>query len=153
MKKELLQKMTYQDIIELVEAVEAVFDDEIYAGRNPNEMFPTPEAYYTEVLRRLRKENDCPPPLSERYPIVLDAAEKATGRKLTNGRTSDDTIIRAFVSYKLHGEGYSYPQIGSFMRRDHATINLLSFKMRDMFSVPNAYKDEIAMYNTFIGLL
>lgn len=152
MNPDLLRHLTWQDIVEITEESESVFDDEIYAGKNPNESFPTPESYYEEVLRRLRKKHKCLPPIGERYDIVLAAAQVAVGRQITAERSAENTLIRSLVAYRLHNDGYSYHEIGGYMRRDHSTVTHLYFKMRDMLSVPGAYKEEMRVYEKFESL-
>lgn len=153
MKPSILRNLTWEDILEIVIETEAVFDDEVQEGRNPNETFQSPETYYKEVLRRLRGQNDVPPPIEERYPTVLQAAEQATSWMLTDSRERENTLIRQFVAYKLHGEGYSYTEIGKIMHRDHSTITHLAYRMRDMLSLPNAYKWEVQQFKRFEEIL
>ena len=152
MRQELLKAMTWQDLVEIVEETESVFDDEIYDGKNPNETFTTPESYYKEVMRRLRDKYKSVMPIVERYPVVLEAAQQATGTILSNSRSRENTFVRCLVAHKLHTEGYSYHEIGKMMKRDHSTITHLFFNMADMLSVPEAYKEEIERYREFIEL-
>lgn len=149
MRRDLLRQMTWEDVLEIVCETEAVFDEEVQDGRNPNETFQSPKSYYTEVIRRLRNKYRILPPIEERYPIVLKAAEQATSWFLTESRERENTLIRAFVSYHLHEEGYSYSEIGKMMKRDHSTITHLAYKMRDMLSLPNAYKWEVQQFRRF----
>ena len=153
MKKKLLQALTWMDIVEIVEASNDLFDAEIYQQRNPNETYPDTESFYKGVLQRLRKSNDCPPPIEERYPVVLDAAEQATGWKLSDLRTSENTLIRLFVAHRLHNEGYSYSQIGRQMKRDHSSITHMYKRVEEMMSVPFAFKEELKLYEKFNELL
>lgn len=147
-----LQTLSWRDIVEIVEMSNDVFDDEVYAGRNPNETYPTTEAYYRAVLRRLRKANNMPPPVDERFPQILKAAETVVGCKLTDTRSMPNTMIRSFVAYRMHKEGYSHHEAGVYLERDHATMTYLYYKVADMFSVPDAYKEEIEMLERFESL-
>lgn len=149
MNASLLRQLVWEDLVEIVTEADAVFDGEAQAGRDPNESFPTPDSFYTEVLRRLRENHNVAPPVSDRYPVVLRAAESATGRKLTRTRESGNTIIRAFISYRLRREGYSYSEIANRMGRDHATVVYLDRKMRDMLSIPFAYQKETSQFKKF----
>ena len=147
MKPHLLKQMTWEDVKEISDMIDSLivpFDDD---EKTEDEVF------YTEVLRRLRGQNGVPPPIEERYPVVLQAAEQATSWLLTDSRERENTLIRQFVAYKLHGDGYSYTEIGKIMHRDHSTITHLSYRMRDMLSLPNAYKWEVQQYKRFEELL
>lgn len=147
MKPHLLKQMTWEDVKEISDMIDSLivpFDDD---EKTEDEVF------YTEVLRRLRGQNGVPPPIEERYPVVLQAAEQATSWLLTDSRERENTLIRQFVAYKLHGEGYSYTEIGKIMHRDHSTITHLAYRMRDMLSLPNAYKWEVQQYKRFEELL
>lgn len=153
MNKSILRNMTWEDVLEIVCATEAVFDDEVQEGRNPNDTFQSPQTYYTEVLRRLRGQNGVPPPIEETFPKVLQAAEQATSWMLTDSRERENTLIRSFVAYKLHEIGYSYSEIGKMLKRDHSTITNLVHRVRDMLSLPNAYKWEVQQFKRFEEML
>lgn len=105
------------------------------------------------ILRYLRNENNVPPPIEERYPGVLACAEIVCGQPLTDSRERQNTLIRQFVAFRLHNEGYSYSEIGKVMHRDHSTITHLAYCMRDMLSLPNAYKWEVQQYKRFEEML
>lgn len=153
MRKSLLKQMTWQDVQEIW------FTTDHVLRSIPEELEKWPEwAFNTstrfgQALRVLRGENGVPPPIEERYPIVLQAAEQATLWTLTDSRERQNTLIRSFVAYKLHGEGYSYTEIGKIMHRDHSTITHLAYRMRDMLSLPNAYKWEVQQYKRFEEML
>lgn len=110
------------------------------------------EAIGREVLRRLRERYAVRPPVTERHDAVLYAAIQATGRQLTATRNPADTLIRAMVAHRLRKEGYSNSEIGRAMGRDHSSVTHLDKKMRDMLSVPGAYKDEMRIYEKFESL-
>ena len=143
MRPYLLKQMTWEDVKEIVSvALSTPFYE------------PTPEdECYKEFLRILRNENNIPPPIEETYPKALQAAEQATSWMLTDTRERENTIIRSFVAYKLHNDGYSYSEIGKVMKRDHSTITNLVHRMRDMLSLPNAYKWEVQQYKRFEEML
>ena len=152
MNTNVLRQMSWVDIVEIVEATELLFDGEVEEGRNPNVVFPSPKAYYSEVLRRLREKYGILPPIEERYPIVLKAAESAVSWFLTDSRERENTLIRCFVAYRLRADGYICSEIGKIMHRDHSTVSILANKMRDMLSVPKAYRWEIQLFERFEGL-
>ena len=139
MNKSILRNLTWEDVKEIVNTA---LNTPFYA--------PTPEdECYKEVLRILRGKNGVPPPIEERYPAVLRAAEQATSWMLTDSRERENSLIRSFVAYKLHGDGYSFSEIGKMLKRDHSTIAHLVYRMRDMLSVPGAYKWELQQFKRF----
>lgn len=150
MKPHLLKQMTWEEVKEIVNLADAIITP---TSREFPVCWANEEDYYAEVLRRLRGQNGVPPPIEERYPVVLQAAEQATSWTLTNSREKENTLVRCFIAHKLHDDGYSYTEIGKIMHRDHSTITHLVFRMRDMLSLPIAYKWEVKQYNSFEELL
>ena len=148
MKPSVLRNLTWEEVKEISEMIDSLmmipFDEVEMRGE---------EEFYTEVLSQLRGQNGVPPPIEERYPLVLRAAEQATSWLLTDSRERENTLIRQFVAYKMHGDGYSYSEIGKMMKRDHSTITNLVHRMRDMLSLPNAYKWEVQQYKRFEEML
>ena len=142
--------MTWKDVKEIVNLADAIITP---TSREFPVCWANEDDYYTEILRRLREQNGVPPPVEERYPSVLKAAEQATSWMLTDSRERENTLIRSFVAYKLREEGYSYSDIGKMMKRDHSTITHLANRMRDMLSLPNAYKWEVQQYKRFEEML
>ena len=148
MRKSLLKQITWEEVKEISDMIDSLmmipFDDVEMRGE---------EGFYTEVLRQLRGQNGVPPPIEERYPGVLACAEIVWGNKLTDSRERENILIRSFAAYKLHEEGYSYSEIGKMLKRDHSTVTNLVHRVRDMLSVPYAYKEEVAKYNEFEKLV
>ena len=140
MNKSILRNMTWEDVREI-------------RTTNPSGMFATDEQFHKAVLASLRDKHRVLSPIEERFPVVLIAAEQATSRWLTASRERDNTIIRQFVAYRLHNEGYSYSEIGIVMNRDHSTITHLAHRMRDMLSLPGAYKREVQQFKRFEEIL
>ena len=136
MNKSLLKNLTYSDVQEILDAGELLWNDYIE---------PTAE----NILRRLRNENNIPPPIEETFQKVLNAAEQATSWLLTDSRERENSLIRSFVAYKLHNDGYSFSEIGKMLKRDHSTVAHLVYRMRDMLSVPGAYKWELQQHKRF----
>ena len=147
MRQYLLKQMTWENIKEISDMIDSLivpFDDD---EKTEDEVF------YTEVLRQLRGQNGVPPPIEERFGFVLSCAEIACGQKLGDSRERENTLIRCFVAYELHNEGYSYSEIGKIMKRDHSTITHLAHRMSDMLSVPAYYKREIELFNVMRNLI
>lgn len=134
MRPEILKILTLDDITEII--------DTYYLVGNLDEVIPG-----------LLERNGCPPSIGLRFPVVMSAAEQATGRRLSRERSKDNTTFRALVAYKLREEGYTYSDIGKMLQRDHSTVMHLCNIMRDMLSVPMAYQDEMKMYREFERLL
>ena len=142
MRASFLRNMTWEDIREIFTVFEQTAGDDT-----------TSDKYYKSVIRILRGKNGIPPPIEEVYPFILSCAELVCGRQLTDTREMENSLIRCFVAYKLHNNGYSYSEIGKMLKRDHSTITHLSNRMRDMLSLPNAYKWEVQQYKRFDELL
>lgn len=138
MRPSLLRNITWEDIREIFMVFEQTAGDDTASDK-----------YYKSVIRILRGRNGIPPPIEEIYPFILSCAELACGQKLADTRERENSLIRCFVAYKLHNSGYSYSEIGKMMKRDHSTITHLANRMRDMLSVPYAYRVEIRMYEEF----
>lgn len=143
MRQSLLKQLTWEDVKEIANtALNTPFNE------------PTPEDdCYKEVLRQLRGQNGVPPPIEERYPGVLACAEIVCGNKLTDSRERENILIRSFVAYKLHEEGYSYSEIGKMLKRDHSTVTNLVHRMRDMLSLPVMYRQEVQQFKRFEEML
>lgn len=147
MRKSLLKQITWEEVKEISDMIDSLivpFDDD---EKTEDEVF------YTEVLRQLRGQNGVPPPIEERYPGVLACAEIVCGNKLTDSRERENILIRSFVAYKLHEEGYSYSEIGKMMKRDHSTVTNLVHRMRDMLSLPVMYRQEVQQFKRFEEML
>ena len=148
MRKSLLKQITWEEVKEISDMIDSLmmipFDEVEMRGE---------EEFYTEVLRRLRGQNGVPPPIEERYPGVLACAEQVCGNKLTDSRERENILVRSFVAYKLHEEGYSYSEIGKMLKRDHSTVTNLVHRVRDMLSIPYAYKEEVEKYKEFEKLV
>lgn len=140
MNKSILRNMTWEDVREI-------------RTTNPGGVFATDEQFHKAVLAFLRNKHRVLSPIEERFPVVLIAAEQATSRWLSASRERENTIIRQFVAYRLHNEGYSYSEIGNVMNRDHSTITHLAHRMRDMLSLPVMYKVEVQQFKRFEELL
>ena len=155
----------YDELEGLLHEVEAIPDEqnngtsfEAYVSKS---YFGRKELFFnrqTSVLERFKDgqkvvitiiPNEDEPTVIERYAVLLEAAEKVFGRKLTNSNERDNILIRTFISYKLRGEGYSNGEIGRRMSRDHSSVTLMGRKMEDMLSVPESYKYEVEKYREF----
>ena len=152
MNKSILRGLTWEDVQEIWFTTDQVLRSiPEEPERWPEWAFNT-STRFGQALRVLRGENGVPPPIEERYPGALACAEIACGQALTDSRERENTLIRQFVAYRLHNEGYSFSEIGKMLKRDHSTIAHLCYRMRDMLSVPEAYKYEMKIYDKFESL-
>ncbi len=153
MNKSILRNLTWEDVQEIWFTTDQVLHSiPLEPEKWPEWAFNT-STRFGMALSVLRNENNVPPPIEERYPVVLQAAEQATSWMLTDSRERENTIIRQFVAYRLHEDGYSFSEIGKMLKRDHSTIAHLCYRMRDMLSVPSAYKWEARQFKRFEELL
>ena len=153
MNKSILRGLTWEDVQEIWFTTDQVLRSiPEEPERWPEWAFNT-STRFGQALRVLRGENGVPPPIEERYPGALACAEIACGQALTDSRERENTLIRQFVAYRLHNEGYSFSEIGKMLKRDHSTIAHHCYRMRDMLSVPGAYKWEVQQFKRFEELL
>ena len=143
MRQELLKQLTWEDIQEIWYETDKTLHSELVKA------MATASERFSLALKNLHEKNDCPPTIGERFPFVLACAEIAVGRKLSRERCEDNTLIRAFVSYMLRYEGYTYKEIGRMLQRDHSTVMHLYKKMEDILSLPYVYRKEIDMFREF----
>lgn len=153
MRQEIIRLLTWQDIQEIWWETEKVLHSIPDEPEKWPEWANNTSTRFGEALKVLRIANGVPPPIEERHEHVLACAERACGQSLTSARNSQNTLIRCFVAYQLHRDGYSYSEIGKVMKRDHSTITHLDHRMRDMLSIPNAYKSEVQQYKRFEEML
>ena len=106
-----------------------------------------------QLREELNKQRSLDEIAAERYELIVSAAEEATGWKLSTTRCAESSTIRTFVAYKMRSEGFSYERIGKVMHRNHSTVAHLIKKMEDMLSVPNAYREELGMFNRMVEML
>lgn len=148
MRRVLLEQITWSDIEEIIHAEEELLRHE------PGRSYDTPEEYFTAILTKLRGDSEFRYPISERYDVVLWAAQLAVGKQLCSGRAEEDVLIRVFTAYRLRLEGYSFGAIGKVMNRDHSTIiHYVRKRMADMTSIPGVYSKELSMYERMTELL
>lgn len=88
--------------------------------------------------------------VDERYAKLVQIAEDMFEYRMKPSRRSlEDVMIRRFVAYRLRIEGFSYSSIGHAMGKNHATIVHLVNQVKDYFSLPNLYKQDIKRYLEF----
>lgn len=87
--------------------------------------------------------------ITDRYEQLLMAAETVFEHKMQSGRDFNDVMMRRFIAYKLREDGYTFSQISRVMGKNHSTIIHLVKQMKDYFSLPQAYKEDIKKYLMF----
>ena len=111
------------------------------------------EEAYDDVLAYIDKLEKKGPTARERYDVILDAAQRAVGVKLTEERTQENTDIRMLVVKQMRSERYSTSVIGMLLQRDHSTISYLNKCMNEMLSMPGAFSRFMHKYYRFKDLL
>ena len=80
--------------------------------------------------------------------------EAVSGVMVTHpSRTRDIVMARNIFAFVARREGYSQQTIGKFLGRDHSTVAFAEKRMREVFTYPSIYKDEIKLYNKFVESL
>ena len=64
-------------------------------------------------------------------------------------RDAQSSWARTLVAWQMTREGYKVAEIGRQMMKDHSSVSHMTKRMRDVFSVPTAYKDIVYIWNTF----
>jgi len=153
MTKEILEQMTWEDVQEIWYTTEQTLQSVPLEPSEWPEWAYNTSTRFTEALNRIRKDNGVPPPTFDRYVILISAAERAAGFKMTDSREAVNPLIRSIVAYRLVKEGYHYSEIGKAMNRNHSTISHYVRKVENMLSVPLAYRREMAILNEFERLV
>jgi len=89
----------------------------------------------------------------DRYNVLKEIAEIATGYKLTDSRARTNIDIRAIVAKEMAMEGYSTTEIGAFMNRDHSTVSYYTQTMDAALQMPQAFADLIRKNERFKSIL
>lgn len=87
---------------------------------------------------------------NERYTELIQAASSALGleRYDPDSRSPRFCAVRFAVALKLSQEGWSEYAIGRAMDRDHAAVNHMKRRMRDMLSLPGQYPEAAEIWKT-----
>ena len=68
-------------------------------------------------------------------------------------RNADAMLSRMAFVFAARKEGFTQKEIGRRIGRDHSSVLMSERRMREIFSVPAAYKHEINFYNKYIESL
>ena len=89
----------------------------------------------------------------DRYAILKDIAEKATGHTLTKARSRENTEIRMLIATEMRSEGFTLEEIGTWMGRDHSTVTYYTMMLEDAMAVPAAFSELLSKHDSFLKLL
>ena len=91
--------------------------------------------------------------VKDRYVYVKSVVESVLGREIRKGRLHEDVIARMYISFVLKNDGFSYTEISRAIGKNHSTVFYMVRKVKDMLSLPVAYRDENEFFNKVKGLL
>lgn len=89
------------------------------------------------------------PSAGDRYVDLVSAAERVIGTPLDDSRCRSSVMIRRFVAFRMHKEGYPYMDIASAMGIHHSTVIHHVHIMQDYFDMPLVFADELYSYMQF----
>ena len=89
---------------------------------------------------------------SLRCSILMGDMAKVIGMDSVSyfNRDSSDVWARAMIAFQMLKEGYTTTEIGRQMMKDHSTIQHYKKKMEDVFSIPEAYRDILTIWDKFL---
>ena len=96
------------------------------------------------------EEDEKSSPIIVRYSFLVNVAEAAIGHKMDADRKkAGDVMVRMFVAYRMHTEGFSYTDIGMVMGHNHSTVIHYVRQMQDCFDEPIFYANDLNLYVSF----
>lgn len=89
-----------------------------------------------------------------RFHTLFEAATKVVGGGIiSDSKLKKPVIGRMMIAYKMRQEGYTFKNIGEYMKRSRCSIRTLWNNMDDALSLPHLYKYEVECWNKFNELL
>ena len=64
-------------------------------------------------------------------------------------RIPEHVWARTMVAYQMIREGYSTPEIGRQMMKDHSSVTHMKKRMQDALDLPVAYRDILNLWEIF----
>ena len=108
----------------------------------------------TMLMGHLRASLNAPSSPVHRLQYLRERMQLVAGFDVTvNDRRRESVTARYIFVFVARQEGFSQAFIGSFIGRDHSTVSFAEKRMQDVFTYPNAYKEEINLYNKFVESL
>lgn len=106
------------------------------------------------LMESLRGSVVTPTSAEERLNYLAEKMKESVGIDVReNSRKREVVTARILFAFVARREGYSQNCIGEFIGRDHSTIAFFERRMKDVFSLPQMYREEIALYNKYIDAL
>ena len=91
---------------------------------------------------------------SERLGFLAQRMEEVSGVDVKEGSRRREVVTARFIFiFVARREGFTQEFVGSFLGRNHATVCQAEKKMRDAFTLPAIFQDEITLYNKFVEAL
>lgn len=85
-----------------------------------------------------------------RFQVLLKVATDMFGQGiLTGSREFGFVLARRMIVYQMREDGYSYPVIGRYLTKHHATVIHMQKMMEDIFRYPEMFKLEMAYWDEF----
>lgn len=107
----------------------------------------------TIAERIMAQEPTGMPSAADRYIDLVSAAEHTVGASLDSSRCMTSVMIRRFVAYRMHKEGYRYMDIAAAMGIHHSTVIHHVHAMQDCFDMPLVFADDLNLYMRFTDKL
>ena len=113
-----------------------------------------PLADKAALIGHLNASINVPSSPEDRLQYLLDKMQEVSGIDVRDlSRKRETVTARTVFVFVARREGFSQPFIAAFIGRDHSTIAYAEKRMRDVFTYPNAFKDEIYLYHNYVESL
>mgnify|MGYP002508120520 CR=1 FL=1 len=113
-----------------------------------------PLADKAALIGQLRASITLPEDPAERLRYLSDKMQQVAGVSIADGaRTRKMLAARNIFVFVARQEGFTQERIGAFIGRDHATVCIAEKKMREVFTYPKSYIQEINLYNRYVESL
>lgn len=88
-----------------------------------------------------------------RYKELVDVIQAITGETLNATRRAEQVTMRMCIAYRLICDGASLHKISELMGKDHSTIHFYKCKMGEIMRLPQQYKQELQLFNSFNNIV
>ena len=122
---------------------------------NESQIQDMPFADKVELLRILkrvvRKEKFEGKEVAKRAKVLMGCLQESLGWNGINTKSREVHLVwaRTMLATQLIDEGYHPAEIGEALGKTHAAVYHYKDKMRDVFDLPEAYRDIIEQWNKF----
>lgn len=105
-------------------------------------------ALQREIAWSLENPRKAKPETRLRY--LADKMKEITGVEVCrNCRIREVVQARNVLIFVARCEGFTLKQLGEFLGRDHAAVSYAEKQMGQAFSLPEAFRDTIELYNNY----